>query len=659
MRNTFRTLTALFLSFLACLSGLPAQAQSTRILDGSYVTKFGRNRNFVINPDAQVAAIDGTTRTNTTLTRSTTTPISENGSTEFNLTFNSSTNSLDFNTAGATQGNLGGMMCEVGFRGRGFQSTTSLQAYDGTNVLASYNFGLLSNTTEVSVPFPCPLDPSTMRVRITDSATLSGTNEIAGVYFGRARNFGDAANLTAWTAYTPTFVAFGTVSNVAMYWRRVGTDIEVEGRFTCGTSTAGGAAMSLPSGLTSAVHAASLYAGEWRNDNAGASVQKNGSLVTSPGTDTLNFGIYEYTRTSGSFTTVSGTTICVSGYVIGVKFKTPISNWPAASSAVAPGNQNVYGTAKWRTALAVPTTTGASFTTVNDALFSSPTLAGQASATSASCGAANDLGVCFATLPAGTYHVIINADMYSSFTATGTQCQWSIYDGTSYEGGVATYAASGEEHVSSLSGTFTYTTQQTNIAFRLRYYRGTGGGSCSIVSQSASERNPNIIVRRIDTSNSQPVLVQSPTKAAATGTAPIAGEVDEYNGVSGSLTSLVSTTYSTTGAQVTTTTGGCFDAWAVCLFDPAATTTVTLTQCAVSRVGVSLSDALLLVNYSSWSFNGTAPNSGGDFGYQYESPRWRTCSASPITFYGVMYANFSTSTMQGTARVNYRRVGDR
>ena len=51
------------------------------------------------------------------------------------------------------------------------------------------------------------------------------------------------------TAYTPTFVGFGTAANVSCFWKRVGDCLVVTIFFTTGTVTAVTATISLPSGL--------------------------------------------------------------------------------------------------------------------------------------------------------------------------------------------------------------------------------------------------------------------------------------------------------------------------------------------------------------------------------------------------------------------------
>jgi hypothetical protein len=60
------------------------------------------------------------------------------------------------------------------------------------------------------------------------------------------------AVVTDWQSYTPTFTGYGTPSGVEFLYRRTGSDVEIRGKFTSGTSTAVEARISLPSGLTSA-----------------------------------------------------------------------------------------------------------------------------------------------------------------------------------------------------------------------------------------------------------------------------------------------------------------------------------------------------------------------------------------------------------------------
>jgi hypothetical protein len=56
---------------------------------------------------------------------------------------------------------------------------------------------------------------------------------------------------TDWISYTPTFTGLGTVTNIAFYYKKDGSDILIRGRGTVGTPTATEARISFPGSLTS------------------------------------------------------------------------------------------------------------------------------------------------------------------------------------------------------------------------------------------------------------------------------------------------------------------------------------------------------------------------------------------------------------------------
>ncbi len=52
-----------------------------------------------------------------------------------------------------------------------------------------------------------------------------------------------------WTLFVPTFTGFGTVTTSAVYWRRIGSSMDIQGNWTTGTPTAVAARLSFPTGL--------------------------------------------------------------------------------------------------------------------------------------------------------------------------------------------------------------------------------------------------------------------------------------------------------------------------------------------------------------------------------------------------------------------------
>lgn len=88
----------------------------------------------------------------------------------------------------------------------------------------------------------------------TFSTTLNTENEmIELVDDGSSYTVVDRKIPSEWKSFTPSIVAsFGTISNVALFCRRVGDTIEIKGRFTTGTTASSEARLGFPLGITSA-----------------------------------------------------------------------------------------------------------------------------------------------------------------------------------------------------------------------------------------------------------------------------------------------------------------------------------------------------------------------------------------------------------------------
>lgn len=132
--------------------------------------------------------------------------------------------------------------------------------------------------------------------------------------------------ISDWVSYTPTFTGFGTVTVQEFQWRRVGSDVEIRGKFTAGTTTAVESRLSLPSGLTSA--AASVipsiqYAGQVLRNITGAA-QENVALIE-PSVGYVTFGIANASQ--APLTKQNGSAWVLSGEVVTVNAVVPILGW--------------------------------------------------------------------------------------------------------------------------------------------------------------------------------------------------------------------------------------------------------------------------------------------------------------------------------------------
>ncbi len=173
----------------------------------------------------------------------------------------------------------------------------------------------------------------------------------------------------AWVAYTPTFVGFGTVSSVSFYYRQVVDTIEIEGRFTAGTSTAVAASMTLPGVLTSNAQGAALgVRGNWtRLTNATATQRKEGKvLISATPSNLVQFSSTDYTTAAGPNGALNGNAMA-SGEVVEISFSVPITEWLlTAYSAYGAGLATSVksGLVSAQTPQTALTVTGTNWTTV-------------------------------------------------------------------------------------------------------------------------------------------------------------------------------------------------------------------------------------------------------------------------------------------------------
>jgi hypothetical protein len=522
--------------FLSTLLGLTlaattANAQTPRVLDGDKVSRVGSFRNYIRNPDAMLSASTGITLSNATATRSTTTPLGETG-TEFNVTITSANGTVDFLTSGATTANLGGASCEVAARVRGFQATSKLQAHDGTNVLASVDIGVQAAAREVVLNFPCPSDPSALRGRITDTSTLAGTNEVAGTYLGKARNIGDAANITSWTT-VPSYVAItnggtGTQTTVVEQarvgdtgWFRVSYSASA-----AGSGTGNIFSFTIPPGLTIDTAKLSNVSNQQSAVGSGFFVSGvTGTRTALSARVTIGSNTQVRFPFNGLTRDMSSADFDANGNV-GFLISLPIANWPTASSAVTPANQNVWGGARFVASPQYVSTTSSTKTILNNSAFSAPTLFGTATAASSTCGlTTNDIGLCIPSLPAGTYRVVANTVARAT---TAANCQYDLTLGGQIVTGAELQAQATSEtsNIATISGLVTITSALANTSSTIRVARNSGSGNCGVVVDNGTnaEKYPTIEFSPVQ-SNVSPVFIQSPVRAAQTGVAAGVGEV--------------------------------------------------------------------------------------------------------------------------------------
>lgn len=190
--------------------------------------------------------------------------------------------------------------------------------------IAQGTFQTASNTTGIQIFIYSPVAPTGTSSLLFDD-----------VYIGpQSLAFGPAMN--DWVAYTPTFTGFGTVSSVAVYSRRVGGSLEVQGNFVSGTPTGvtakitlgyngANANVTLDSTLTSGI-AGIITA------SAASTTLFGGYVFNSSGSNNyVTFSTQTSTTTIPNGAPINGNSLVGTGTTVSFQFSVPIVGWSSNS----------------------------------------------------------------------------------------------------------------------------------------------------------------------------------------------------------------------------------------------------------------------------------------------------------------------------------------
>lgn len=159
----------------------------------------------------------------------------------------------------------------------------------------------------------------------------SGTSTLLfdTIYFGRVGAPTEGFAATDWIQYTPTFTGAGTVTGSTFFSRRMGDSLQIQGRFTAGTTTATQAQITMGflganANVTSdSTKVPSLRAlGVWNQNQNTAS---SGSVIMNQSVNYMSFGL----QASGSngLTEQNGSAIWTSGATFTLFIEVPIQGW--------------------------------------------------------------------------------------------------------------------------------------------------------------------------------------------------------------------------------------------------------------------------------------------------------------------------------------------
>jgi hypothetical protein len=212
--------------------------------------------------------------------------------------------------------------------------------YDVTNsafIIPAGVFNLVQGTGvgRATGTFQVPSNTATIRfvIYVANAAGTASTMYFDDIVLGPQITV-NAPAMSDWTAYTPTFTGFGTVTGVNTFYRRVGDSIQISSSFVLGTPTAVEGRLSLPAGVISAD---STKIGTLMNSGtyvrSGANTNKGGLVYIEPSVGYVTFSdaaviggtsVNPVAKVLGSAVGVSGETIILNATV-------PISGWSSNS----------------------------------------------------------------------------------------------------------------------------------------------------------------------------------------------------------------------------------------------------------------------------------------------------------------------------------------
>lgn len=534
-----------FLAYLLTLFLVgTAVAQNPTILQGNYITNVFGNSNFVLNPNAQTN-VANVTVSSATVTRSTTTPLV--ATSEFNITTSTATGSATWSTR-TFDGGMKGQNCEARFTYRGFSvGSTTAQILQGANVVAQLTLTASTDPRIASINFPCGDLSAATTFRLQQAtASLTGTNEIGGIYVGLATNMANVAQaelVGTWKMsgissclFTTSATTYGTPSNYSTAVSACNTPT-VTGDIV-GIGKVPGFNINVKPGkyliVANSPFLRSAFAtGAFISITDGTSRSEDfmnylGSATDLVGATSINT-VFEYSS--------AGTkTIYLDGKVDAAGAAAQLQNYggraitfyvyrfPSSSELVVkPETQNVFASVK-------ATSAGANSNGVSSASWTKLTSSSTLTRTTfgkAKIESNNDYSITIENMPVGNYYVSSTGIYYSIAAVSGSaqDCYFALADSATGGAQIASLQATATADAtktdqiainSTLGGVYTNTSVGTRT-FYVQAYRPSGSGSCNAYTDT--NRPFTITVIPLDQPSNSALYVQGPVLGAQTGAA--------------------------------------------------------------------------------------------------------------------------------------------
>jgi len=323
--------------------------------------------------------------------------------------------------------------------------------------------------TKYEVPFSCGTTSCGYKVNASTSTTTTiSVNECHVTIGQKTLNVGA---ISGWKDYgsASSFTGFGTPTVTKLQWRQVGENIEIQTKFTAGTTTATVAKIALPDGYT--IDSSKIGTNIWLDRGfllRPGETNVNYTVIGTGGDTFARFG----NTTSSPFTEQDGNSVANTAEQVQFSFSVPVTELRSQvtlSGMLGPSQIKFYN----QSGCDASTSSG-SFTDFvdTDCAYSTAAKIGT-TVTPTTTGA---LALKVPTVKAGKYRAAVGG----RFGSTGnTYCSYRLYDGTNVIGSTFTETNAGDQnYASGISETVEYTSDQTNLELKFQARRTAGAGNC-------------------------------------------------------------------------------------------------------------------------------------------------------------------------------------
>lgn len=414
-------------------------------------------------------------------------------------------------------------------------STHTIQAYDGSNILASQT--ITSSTSAFarsSVNFIMPSSGS-ISLRVVSVASNEPEATIDDCFLGLAEGFnvGEVSQATLVGTLKYASASNCQWSGSSGSFANFSADTDCSTPTVTGSVTAPGTKIpaivlnNLAPGkylinfqgkvYSSAALGACSYRLSDGTNVSGNSASYLGSAGTAGPISALALsGVFEYSVAQSSVTIQAQQLLYSGGGSCNINndvassgdFEVQVFRFPSATEqAYRPESKNLLSTLKYA-ATANCFWSGSSATFANyaaDTDCPTPTVTGLASAPGTKIP-----GMTVNNLPAGKYLVQIQGKMLG--TSSGNACAMRVSDGTSVAGSSFAFAGSSSSGSGvSLSGVFSYSGIQSSVTFQIQYALYSGAGGCDLINDNANGGDFQINLIPLEQNIPAPLLVGSVT----------------------------------------------------------------------------------------------------------------------------------------------------